>query len=84
MTRKGTLTRVEPWGFGFVRDDTTDQQYPFTFDQIAGYRGESARSFGICVGAMVDLVLRNGCVEQIAVDFTRGASSAPILVMEAP
>ena len=38
--RAGTISRINIGGLLIIRDDKNENQYPATFDKIAGYRGE--------------------------------------------
>ena len=61
----GKVTRLEDFGLGFVKNEETNEQFAFTFDKIAGYRGERPDHLGLEVGADVTFHLSNGLVDSI-------------------
>ena len=57
-----------PFGLGIVEVEGTAGRYlPFRFDKIDGYRGESPKSAGIRVGAMVSIFVRDEKIERLRV-----------------
>ena len=50
---RGIVTKVVPCGLVYVRKEGTTELLAFTFGKIFGYRGESARELGLCVGSSV-------------------------------
>ena len=50
---RGKVLRVVPTGLCFVEEASTGKVYPFTFDKIRGYRGETVRELGLRSGLCV-------------------------------
>jgi len=46
----GKILEVIPTGLCFVVDASSGKVYPFTFDKIRGYRGETVRELGLRSG----------------------------------
>ena len=65
---RGKVVRLESFGLGFLQQEGSEEQFPFRFDQISGYRGESPRSIGLRIGADVSFTLRNDRVETILLE----------------
>ncbi len=54
--RVGLIGRIESPGFGIILD-AEQREYPFTFDVIVRYRGESAATLGLTMGKQVKFAL---------------------------
>src|SRR6266478_3141608 len=55
----GKVLQVSRDGLGFVEELQTNRRYPFTFDKIVGYKGETLKeleAMGIRAGARVRFV----------------------------
>ena len=52
-SHEGIILRINEQGLGIVKDIQSEEQFVFTFDKIAGYRGESAQELGLVAGAHV-------------------------------
>jgi hypothetical protein len=65
---RGKVVRLENFGLGFLQPEGSQKQYPFTFDQIDGYRGESPWTLGLRIGADVNFILRDDQIEMIQLD----------------
>ncbi|MEA2490168.1 MAG: hypothetical protein QOH21_1960 [Acidobacteriota bacterium] len=63
--RSGIITRVEDFGLGFIRTADNGALYVFTFDKIAGYRGESARALDLRAGRHVTFAVEDGRVRDV-------------------
>lgn len=50
---EGVILRINEQGLGIVKDSKSQEQFVFTFDKIAGYRGESAQELGLKAGVHV-------------------------------
>jgi hypothetical protein len=75
----GKVTRIENFGLGFVRNEETNEQFAFTFDKIAGYRGEFPSQVGFRVGSPVTFHLNNGLVDSIQLASSSFSSVASAL-----
>ena len=56
---EGRVLTVSGDGLGFVEDIDTNRRYPFTFDKIEGYKGETLKeleAMGIQAGSRVRFV----------------------------
>jgi hypothetical protein len=62
---RGKVVRVESFGLGFLQPEGSEEQYPFRFDQISGYTGESPRKMGLQIGSAVNFTMRDDRVEMI-------------------
>jgi hypothetical protein len=49
----GKVVRVVPTGLCFVEEASSGKVYPFTFDKIRGYRGETVRELGLRSGLSI-------------------------------
>jgi hypothetical protein len=58
----GKVLRLDRVGLGVIVSDSTDaesseKEFPFTFDKIEGYKGESLNGLGLSEGAVVNFTL---------------------------
>jgi hypothetical protein len=56
------VLRLDRVGLGVIVSDSTDteplgREFPFTFDKIEGYKGESQNGLGLSEGAVVNFTL---------------------------
>lgn len=70
---EGNVVRLEDFGLGFIQPEQSNQQYPFTFDKIEGYRGEPPNTLGLHVGSNVTFTLQNGMIDSIQLPHAGGA-----------
>lgn len=70
---RGKIVRVADYGLAFVSVGTGSQRrdYPFTFDKISRYRGESAKVLGLRQGTEVSFSETNGHVDSVEICVTR-------------
>lgn len=61
----GQIVRLERYGLGFVKVEGTGEQYPFRFDQVTGFKGESLKEMSVHVGSRVSFDLQDGRVSEI-------------------
>ena len=65
--RQGTVIYVNPASLAIVEEAGSEDVYPFTFDKIAGYRGETARELPVARGSHVRFVIENDVVSTVEV-----------------
>ncbi|MGH8564521.1 MAG: hypothetical protein ACREXW_10715 [Gammaproteobacteria bacterium] len=61
----GEIVRLEKYGLGFVKVESTGEQYPFRFDQIVDFKGEPLKDMRVRVGSRVSIALQGGQVCEI-------------------
>ncbi len=49
----GRLFRIGDDGLGYIEEPETKRCYSFTFDQVHGYHGQSAKTMGLTNGRTV-------------------------------
>lgn len=64
--RQGIIDRfAERFGIGVIRADDGDETYVFDFEHVEGWKGESARDFGLRAGRAVAFTVRDGHVRRV-------------------
>ena len=63
--QSGKILRIENWGLAFIQDPHSNEIYPFTFDRIQGYAGETVSETGLRVGRSVQFALNKGVVSTV-------------------
>jgi len=51
--RTATIEYLNPKGLTILREDDTQQLFAATFDKFSGYRGQTARAFGLAKGRRI-------------------------------
>lgn len=62
---QGMIVRVNKGGLVIVRDDPSGNYYPFTFDKIQGYLGETADELNLRIGQGVHFHLQDGKITEV-------------------
>ena len=63
----GTIVRVNPVGLAYTEDIKSKEVYSFTFDNIEGYRGESAEELRLIAGSRVAFSSNDGIVRSVRI-----------------
>ena len=74
--QRGKILRVENWGLAYLEDPETSQVYPFTFDRIQGYSGESAANIGLRVGSSIQFAVNKGIISSVRLAAAAAANGA--------
>ncbi len=67
---QGMIVRVNKGGLAIVRDDPSGNYYPFTFDKIHGYLGETADELNLRIGQGVRYMLQDGRITEVDLQVT--------------
>ncbi|MBM3565273.1 MAG: hypothetical protein FJX42_04070 [Alphaproteobacteria bacterium] len=70
-TSTGVVVQVDSSGVGLIEEDSTHSKYPFTFDTVKGYFGQSNTAAGLVRGTAVKFDAANGIVRLVEVVKTR-------------
>jgi hypothetical protein len=65
--RTGIIVRLDRLGLAEVKTIDDGRVYPFTFDKILSYRGESAGELGLRLGAQVKFLADEGKVSDVEI-----------------
>ena len=64
---QGTIVRVDRHGLAMVKTARGNATYPFTFDKIRHYRGQTASEIGLKQGATVSFRSYRGKVSDVEI-----------------
>jgi len=53
MDHRGRIVHLDKQGLVVVQDDASSAHFAFTFDKLAGYRGQTAKEIGLKEGRSV-------------------------------
>lgn len=70
-TSTGVVLRVDVSGVGLIEADSTHHKYPFTFDTVKGYYGQSLATAGLVRGTKVRFGEDNGIIKLVEVVETK-------------
>ena len=65
--QSGTITHVNQQGLAYVSNER-GQDYGFTFDKIANYRGEKASEIGLHRGSRIQFDEHDGKVSSVKIE----------------
>jgi hypothetical protein len=65
--QSGTIVRLDNYGLAIVKTKETGDVYPFTFDKVLHYRGQSAREIGLRLGAHVRFLADDGKIRKVEI-----------------
>lgn len=63
----GVVVQVDRHGLALLKTKADGRVYPFTFDKIRLYRGESAGELGLRLGTQVQFSSLNGMVKDVEI-----------------
>ena len=63
----GTIVQIDSFGLAAVKTEGDGRIYPFTFDKIRKYRGESPREIGLRLGAQVRFLAADGKIKDVEI-----------------
>lgn len=70
-TSTGVVVQVDSSGVGLIEENTTHLKYPFTFDTVKGYYGQTLSTAGLVRGSEVKFDKDNGIIKLVEVVRTR-------------
>jgi hypothetical protein len=65
--QKGTIVRLDRHGLAIVKPEVGDDIYPFTFDKILEYGGQTASEMGLHEGSTIQFVRKEGKVSEVKI-----------------
>ena len=63
----GTIVQMDSFGLAAVKSEGDGRIYPFTFDKIRSYRGESPREIGLRLGTQVRFLAADGKIKDVEI-----------------
>jgi len=63
----GVIVRLDRHGLAILETKENGRAYPFTFDKIRSYRGQSPREMGLRRGAQVKFVADDGKIKDVEI-----------------